>query len=56
MMWSEEKLPIQVGLFYKVRICDAHLRMDRCSVQSIKIIAVIKEMQSNKEKRSANLS
>ena len=29
MMWSEEKLPIEVGLFDKVWVCDAHLRIDR---------------------------
>lgn len=26
VMWSEEKLPVEVRLLYKVWICDAHLR------------------------------
>lgn len=25
MMRSEEKLPVKVGLFYQVWVCDAHL-------------------------------
>lgn len=30
MMRSEEELPIEIGLFYKVWVCDAHLRYGRC--------------------------
>jgi len=30
-MRSEEKLPIEVGLFYEVGVCDAHL--SRCRVE-----------------------
>lgn len=29
VMWSEEKLTIEVGLFYKVWICDVYLRVER---------------------------
>lgn len=29
MVWSEEKLTIEVGLFYKVWICDAHLQSSK---------------------------
>lgn len=32
MMWSEKKLTIEIGLFYEVWICDAHLRIDKCTV------------------------
>lgn len=34
VMWPEEKLTIEVGLFYKVWIRDADLRIDRCRMQS----------------------
>lgn len=29
MVWSEEKLTVEVGLFYKVWICDAHLQSSK---------------------------
>lgn len=35
MMGSEEKLTIEVGLFYKIWVCDAYLRIDRCRVQGL---------------------
>lgn len=38
MMWSEEKLTIEIRLFYKVWICDAHLRIGSCREKS-KVLA-----------------
>lgn len=35
VMWSEEKLTIEVGLFYKVWICDAHLQRIDAEYQSV---------------------
>lgn len=35
VMWSEEKLTIEVGLFYKVWICDAHLQKIDAEYQSV---------------------
>lgn len=34
-MWPEEKLTIEVGLFYKVWICDAHLKIEGRRMQSV---------------------
>lgn len=50
MMRSEEKLTIEVGLFYKVWVCDAHLKMDRREV-SLKYLAETEERKHRKKDR-----
>lgn len=48
MVWSEEELTIEIGLFYQVWVCDAYL--GRCREEkvlaskraTIKLIAVIR--------------
>lgn len=34
MVWSEEKLTVEIGLFYKIWICDAHLSIGRCRIKN----------------------
>lgn len=46
MMRSEEKLTIEIGLFYKIWICDAHLRNNKDEIVLALKNIIVKQLKS----------